>query len=139
MATPVLDIKPYLPYVDSFPEASYGWLENEQIPEAFELLEEGDFTKKLQWLSENGQLNLLPFIDVNLKLNPFPRKGNRITQKGEGSFILAVKTWRVQYRIEEGKVILEDILSGYQRDYIEGTKESKWDDVPVHRAFLKAF
>ena len=137
--TPVLDIKPYLPYVDSFSEAAHGWLENERIPEAYELLEEGDFTNKLQWLSENGELDLLPFIDVNLKLNPFPRRGNRIVQDEEGNFILAVKTWRVHYRIEEGKVVLENILSGYERDYIEGTKESKWDDVPIHQAFLKVF
>lgn len=137
--TPVLDIKPYLPYVDSFPEASYGWLENEPIPETYELFNEETFTKKLQWLKENGPLDLLSLIDVNLTLNPFPRKGNRIEQLGDNRYKAAVKTWRVAYRVVERKVILEDIESGYEREYIEGAKESKWDDVPLHRTFLDTF
>jgi len=137
--TPILDIKPYLPYVDSFPDASYGWLENQEIPKAYELTQTEEFTKKLQWLKEIGGLDLISLIDVNLKLHPFPRQGNRIEQMSDGSYLIAIKTWRISYQVKEGEVVLENIFSGYEKEYIEGKKESKWDDVPLHRDFLKAF
>ena len=76
--TPILDIKPYLPYVDSYPESEYGWLENQKLPKAFELKQSADFTKKLQYLKDEGKLKLLDLVEVSLQLNPYPRKGNRI-------------------------------------------------------------
>lgn len=136
--TPVLDIKPYLPYVDSFPDAGFGWLEDESLPQALELAESQLFTEKRNFLESEG-LDLLSLIDVGLKLNPYPRKGNRIEVVEAGTYKLAVKTWRVTYRITESKVILEDILSGYEKEFIDGTKESKWDDIELHRSFLTQF
>ena len=137
--TPVLDIKPYLPYVDSFPEASYGWLEEQDIPETYNLVEAVSFSEKAQFLKDNEGPYLVSFVDVNLKLYPLPRRGNRIEDLGEGLYIIAVKTWRVHYRIEGRNVILEDLLSGYEAEYIDGSKQSKWDDVDLHRMFLGNF
>ena len=137
--TPILDIKPYLPYVDSFPEAEYGWLEKEALPETYKLKQSEEFTKKLQWLKEKGQLDLVNLIDVNLTLNPFPRKGNRIELLDDNLYRIAVKTWRVHYRIEDKTVNLIDLHSGYEKEYISGEKLSKWNDVELHRNFLEEF
>ncbi|MCM8538819.1 MAG: tRNA (N6-threonylcarbamoyladenosine(37)-N6)-methyltransferase TrmO [Lentisphaeraceae bacterium] len=137
--TPVLDIKPYLPYVDSFPEAKYGWLENESMPQAFSLKEEESFSEKRNFLIENSGPDLLSLIDVNLSLNPFPRKGNRIEDLENGQYKMAIKTWRVIYRVEATEVFLEDIFSGYESEFIDGTKKSKWDDIEIHRSFLAEF
>ena len=44
--------------------------------------------------------DLVSFIDVNLKLNPFPRKGNRIESLGEGLYLIAIKTFGCIIRLK---------------------------------------
>ena len=137
--TPVLDIKPYLPYVDSFPDASYGWLEGEEIPKAFRLILSEAFLDKANFIKENGGPDILELLDVSLKLNPFPRKGNRIEKIDDDIFKASIKTWRVLYKVQANNVLLEDVISGYEPEYLDGSKQSKWDDVELHISFLERF
>ena len=137
--TPVLDIKPYLPYVDSFPESEHGWLGDVEDARAYDI-EIADLCKtKLAWISGESGPDLLKLIDVNLSLHPMPKKGNRISKLVEGGFEIAVKTWRVKFHLDANKVVLEDVYSGYDQDYLDGVKVSKWDDVDLHRKFVSTF
>lgn len=49
--TPILDIKPYIPEYDSFPDARTGWLEN-IIENVFELKYSETAQKKIAWLKK---------------------------------------------------------------------------------------
>ncbi len=62
-STPVIDIKPYIPLYDSFPEAKAGWLdefaEHSIIPTIFERT--SLFQAQITWLQERG-IDLLSHV-----------------------------------------------------------------------------
>ena len=134
--TPILDIKPYLPFSDSHPEASAGWID-EVENNKFDLIFSEMAQMKIEFLLDKT-VELERLCSSTLQLNPFPSKNNRISET-ESGYIIAVKTWRLSYKISEKTVIIDDIFSGYTEQYLTGEKESKWDDVPIHQAFIKEF
>ena len=135
--TPVLDIKPYIPYADSFSEATAGWLDSVDPPKIFNVSYSINAQNKLVWLAQKG-VDLKSLVDVSLKLKPRPEKGNRI-KENETGYEIAVKTWRLSFTISDFTVLVEDVYSGYSKDYLNGSKKSRWDDVPLHCLFNQTF
>jgi len=69
--TPILDIKPYLPFADAVPEASLGWADNpptERLPVVF--LEEAD--RQLQTLPPTDYPDLRQLIEDVVSYDPRP-------------------------------------------------------------------
>lgn len=68
--SPVLDIKPYLPYADSIPEATSGWADEPIIrtPVEFTPQAERDIEERIQ----RGYSNLRKLIEEMLSLDPRP-------------------------------------------------------------------
>ncbi|NQZ58636.1 MAG: tRNA (N6-threonylcarbamoyladenosine(37)-N6)-methyltransferase TrmO [Lentisphaeraceae bacterium] len=137
--TPVLDIKPYLPYVDSFPDSKCGWLEKVAVPQIFEIRLSELIQEQLNWLLLNNGYDLLALSSVNLRIKPFPEAGNRIKELSENTYEMAMKTWRLIYTVENDVVCLQKVKSGYDAETLAGDKKSRWDDVPLHRQFLEKF
>jgi tRNA-Thr(GGU) m(6)t(6)A37 methyltransferase TsaA len=136
--TPVLDIKPYLPYVDSYPQSNTGWLEDVALPDIHEISWSEKALDKARWLRDKAGVDLSSLVSVNLKLKPYPEKGNRIKKIGE-SCEIAVKTWRLSFILDGQKVILLDVYSGYSEEYLSGDKVSRWDDIALHKEFIDKF
>ena len=59
--TPVYDIKPYLPYTDSHPEATGGWTDSLDIPE-LSVCSSDDITAKLETIFSSTQIEALKEI-----------------------------------------------------------------------------
>ena len=59
--TPVYDIKPYLPYTDSHPDATGGWTDSLDIPELYVCFSD-DITAKLETIFSNTQIEALKEI-----------------------------------------------------------------------------
>ncbi|MCU0427628.1 MAG: tRNA (N6-threonylcarbamoyladenosine(37)-N6)-methyltransferase TrmO [Candidatus Kapabacteria bacterium] len=105
--TPILDIKPYIPLYDSFPDSRTGWLE-EIDTEPFTC----DYTPEaLQEL--NSALKEHPTLDETLRrvlsLDPFPHPYRRIRQCDgkENCYEYAYQTWRISYIVQtETKQVL---------------------------------
>jgi len=134
--TPILDIKPYLPYSDAFPNAKEGWTKG-LTREQYSLNPSEEVEEQLLWLKERG-LNLLVHIKELICLLPYPKKGHRVKELKEGLYQAAVLTWRVDYVVEEKskKIELLKLYSGYDEESLQGLKESRWDDLPLHREFV---
>lgn len=138
--TPVLDIKPYVPYTDAIPQANHGWLDGErtagerpQDPLAsYEVRFEPLAEAQLAFLRDAHGLQLAPRIEAALALGPSPHAYRRIKVSGEG-YTLAVKDWRVDFRAE-GKVMrVNQLKSGYRPRALFSDDPS----VPAaHRAFV---
>jgi tRNA-Thr(GGU) m(6)t(6)A37 methyltransferase TsaA len=144
--TPVLDIKPYLAWADSIPEASAGWLDGApgssttsssgaQRPEdpgpSFEVLFTADAEAQLRWLAVEQAVDLAPLIERVLSTGPRPHAYRRIRELGDGRSRLAVQDWRAEFRLEGTTVTVDKIFSGYTR---------KAGEVPpAHRAFSEHF
>lgn len=146
--SPVLDLKPYVPWADAFPGARTGWLE----PLAANAVEgdparprdpEPGFTvtwselaaAQAAWLRDEHGVDLVTPVDRTLSLGPQPHPYRRIKREGEG-FRLAVKDWRARFRVSGREVTVDAITSGYRPAELQS---STAPEVALQRAFVARF
>lgn len=138
--TPVLDIKPYVEYADSWPGASQGWLEPYKSPiSTYDILWNTRSKEQLDYLEAQWKIKMCEEINFRLNTNPFPSKNNRISHLKGNSYQLAYKTWRVHFKIDPGLIEVLEISSGYNVKTLQGIQPSRWDDLEIHQAFQTKF
>ncbi len=135
--SPVIDIKPYVPYADSFPDASPGWTALGD-DEAFRLDFSPEAGRQLDWLTLNGVPGIRPFIFDRLSTSPLDRRRNRLLPDKGGMHVLAYRTWRVLFKVTPGLVSVAEIHSGYKDDELKDEND-KYMDKAVHRQFRILF
>ena len=139
--SPILDIKPYLPYADAFPHAAAGWtdgLDHSPWTVISSPLLQAQFT----WLSEAGCAWDLDALSLAmLSEDPTTEGRHRIRGLAGDAFELAVKTWRLRFRIDPAARQVErlSLSSGYSDLALAGEAESRWGDHQLHRRFLSQF
>ncbi len=145
--TPILDIKPYLPYSDSIPTASLGWISDEKKtrPESLVFEWSQEALVRSQWL-ENKSVSVIENFERALSSTGiYPSSSNRIEQVGENTYIKSFRTWRLQFRLtflEENqiqKVEIETIWSGYNQFELYEDLVDTWNDKALHKEFHNAF
>ncbi len=119
--TPVLDVKPYVPYADAFPNAHAGWLDDEakksreETPPdpiaPYEIRFEDDAARALAWLEAPGE-NLRTDNQRALALGPAPHAYRRIRKKGDAMEI-AIKDFRATFTAHERTITVTRVYSGY--------------------------
>jgi tRNA (adenine37-N6)-methyltransferase len=133
--TPILDIKPYLPHVESHPDASSGWIE--------EAIKQGEYSVNYSELA-TSQLGFLKRYDVDLRdrierilsRDPLPHPYKRI-EREDDRYVQGIRGWRIDFRVEDTTVTVEEIRSGYANDTI--SIETNISDAEAQIAFLSAF
>jgi hypothetical protein len=136
--TPVLDIKPYIPYADAFVDSSAGWVEGKDERRAWDVAFAPLAELQLAWVESETGLDLRARITAALGLGPQPHAYRRIKETSDGGRVLAVKEWRARFGVdvEAQRMIVERIDTGYRpRDLERG-------DLPahaVHRAYVERF
>jgi tRNA-Thr(GGU) m(6)t(6)A37 methyltransferase TsaA len=132
--TPILDLKPYLPYADAFPEAGSGWVERDPIA-PWVVAFDDEASGALEWLEARG-VELREPIASALALGPKPHAYRRIRKSADGS-VLAIKEWRATFRSDgERTLLVTRIASGYRAVELvtlEGGAPA------VHREFASIF
>lgn len=143
--TPVLDIKPYVPYSDAIPNAGTGWLGNlpsgpdgmtPKDPEpGFHVTWSELASAQASWLEECHEVKLREDVTRLLSLGPQPHPYRRIKREGD-SLRLAMKDWRIQFRVEGRDVTVLTIRTGYRPAQL-----ATRDDPALipHRAFVTHF
>ncbi len=133
--SPLLDIKPYVPAADAFPEARAGWLESAgRDPDpGFAVQWSPEARRQSEWLAARD-VDLVTPVESTLKLGPQPHPYRRIRADGD-AMRLAVKDWRVRFRVEGRQVTVLAIATGYR----PGQLASPDAALAVHRAFHEAF
>jgi tRNA-Thr(GGU) m(6)t(6)A37 methyltransferase TsaA len=137
--TPVLDIKPYVPYADAFPNARAGWLDEEarekrEEPrdpiEPYVVRFSPAAIRALQWLAAHGT-DLRTTLAQTLALGPAPHAYRRIRKKGDDHEI-AIKDFRATFVVRARTITVTSVYSGYS------PRELATEDTPelrLHRAF----
>ncbi|MBS1538001.1 MAG: tRNA (N6-threonylcarbamoyladenosine(37)-N6)-methyltransferase TrmO [Bacteroidetes bacterium] len=116
--TPILDIKPYIPYYDSFPKSISGWIDDvDKHIQEYSIIVSELAREQLNWLEIHSELRLEDISFPILRRDPFPFSSRRIVEKDYG-YMMAVKSWRIHYKIENKNVLIEKITSGYSREYV---------------------
>jgi len=136
--TPIFDIKPYIPYADSFPEAKIGWLED---------IEEKKFTVQfselaqlqIDFLKQHQIHELQNFLQQQLQFDPLNTKKKRLKLLSEADGILAYRTWRAQFMVQDQVIRVQRIFSGYSTDDLNEAAADPYQDKDIHRAFLASF
>ena len=143
--TPVIDIKPYLPYSDSFPDASTGWAAK-GIENIYEVAVEPLAEAQCKWLKEMANINLIDFTRLQLEFAPTDSSRKRIEEHVKVTdqtidYILSYRTWRIYFSADEEnkKVTVREIRSGYSRMELHGSGEDKYKDKTMHLNFEKQF
>ena len=104
--TPVLDIKPYIPKFDAFPDERAGWFD-----ELEESLEDRSYRIEFR---ENAVRELIELPDLRAGIedilcrDPFPHRTRRIVTYEQG-YRLSCGDWRVYYQIEGKRVVIERV------------------------------
>lgn len=135
--TPVLDIKPYIPEADSFPEAKVDWL-NETPFEIKDFSVSELAGEKAQFIREHGKFDILETARVQLATRRLDPERQRLTLN-EKDGILAFRTWRIHFTYDDLSVKVTDIVSGYTADDLAYDKTDKYGDHDLHRKFLERF
>jgi tRNA (adenine37-N6)-methyltransferase len=147
--TPVLDLKPYVPYADAHPGARTGWLsplaappfrggasEAPADPEpGFEVTWSARAAEEVAFLRDDLGVDLRTPIERVLSLGPQPHAYRRIKREGDG-FRLAIKAWRARFLVDGRSIRVESIESGYRaRDLALGDDPA----LAPHRRFIVRF
>lgn len=136
--TPILDIKPYLPYADAFPDADPGWTRDDDNAR-FTVRFADNAHQQLCWLEMNGLTCLRPFILNHLSYEPLNPRRHRLEAVCDDSAILAYRTWRAFYHCDaqQRSVTVLNVFSAYNSDELTAS-DDKYRDKALHRRYTQA-
>lgn len=136
--TPILDLKPYIPYTDAIPDAGNGWLDEpvrpiDPIPQ-YQVTFAPHARAQLEFLASHA-VSLAAPIESALRLGPTPHPYRRIKPNGD-AFVLAYKAWRIDFATRGLEIEVLSIRSGYRPSVLATGKEPELD---LHRALIDRF
>lgn len=132
--TPVLDLKPYVPYADAISDAEGGWLETARDPlPGFVVEFEHAAVSAMEYLQSSFSIELEEPIRAILTLGPQQHPYRRIRADGD-HMVLSVKDWRARFRVEGTRIIVHEIVSGYRPRELFTNADPALD---AHRAFVE--
>lgn len=113
--SPILDIKPYLPYSDSFPDVKTGWAKS-TMSEIYKISFNVKSKKVLEKLKSEQGINLSDYARIQLEFNPTDISRKRISKSTTAKtdnqiFVLSYQDWQIHYFVDEvkRKVTIRDI------------------------------
>jgi len=140
--TPVLDIKPYVAYTDSHPDAGDGWLDEAEASRnsiqpadpvaAYQVTFTPLAIERANWIQTRTGLDIEERIRSTLSLGPEPHPYRRIRRLDDG-MQLAVKEWRARFTVDGRDVRVVTIDSGFRPSQLAA--ESDDAVLRAHREF----
>lgn len=139
--TPVVDIKPYIPYADAFPRSKTGWLETQGHKEDSPVDPIPSYTvsfaplaeEQCAWIESESGFDVARRLAEALSLGPQPHPYRRIRVTETGSTI-AIKEWRARFHTDSRTITVHSLFSGYRSKELAENKDSSLD---VHRKFVE--
>jgi tRNA (adenine37-N6)-methyltransferase len=135
--SPVLDIKPYIPRADSFPDAKIGWLENAKL-NSYQLSFSDMAEDQMLWLEKRSALDLKSFCEVQLQHDPVNASRKRIDCKGKDEYIIFCRTWQIHFTLDKEKqqIKINFIQSNYSPEELSLKATDPYNDKDIHREFI---
>jgi tRNA-Thr(GGU) m(6)t(6)A37 methyltransferase TsaA len=147
--TPVLDVKPYVPYADVV-QASSGWLDSDAgatLPEAsasdpgpsFEVGWSERALEQLAFLGAHGP-RLRHDAERVLAAGPVPHPYRRIRRDGL-RLRLSVRDFRIYFTLHGSRVEIEELTTGYRAAVLADPSAEPKAEAPLelHRALVARF
>lgn len=136
--TPILDIKPYVPALDSFPESKAGWIDelerDQRAAKRFRVVISVLAEAQIAFLREVWEIDVLEKAERVLSVDPSPHRTRRIRRHGS-EFLMSCGAWRVFFRVEGGAVEVVRFAPGYPHAYLVDPARTRIADRPAQLAF----
>lgn len=133
--TPVLDIKPYVPAYDAFPESRAGWIEAVEAlqsqPPRLSVSWSALAQEQVQWLKAAWSVDFQQRVVDILGRDPSPHRTRRIRRLPGGDFEMGCGAWRVEFRVREAAV---EILAVKPSFPVRFLLESWREEIPDREA-----
>lgn len=127
--TPILDIKPYISTVDSFPESSLGWIAEVEAamaePPRFTVQYCDRAAAQIAWLKSNWSVDFTGRVNEILSRDPGVHRTRRIRRWDDRFRQIHCGPWRVIFSVEELVVTIRFVLAGYP-DRILFSRKTDW-------------
>lgn len=140
--TPVLDIKPYIPEADAFPNSAVGWRsEIPALPELqWELIFSERFIAQADFILREGGVDLANFARVQLANEPLDDSRKRVKQLDENCWQLNCRTWKMIFVPDAAarRVEVLEVLSNYTAEELFPGADDRYQDKELHRKFNRA-
>ncbi|MCW8133417.1 MAG: tRNA (N6-threonylcarbamoyladenosine(37)-N6)-methyltransferase TrmO [Planctomycetota bacterium] len=139
--TPVLDLKPYIPYAEAFPDSRIGWLEEtagqreKAEKETFKLNWSGKARAQAAFLRDRFEIDVKETAERVLGSDPTPHPYRRISRRKPTGFQLAVKSWRVHFEVHGRIIRVARLASGYAPEEVLKAEPETLHDHAAHQAF----
>ena len=88
--TPIIDIKPYIPQADAFPDSQTGWLQ-EVKKESYTVNFTSQALIEFEQIQIDKKYDLVKFCNIQLSVRPLDVNRKKLQVRGE-------KTWTIEYR-----------------------------------------
>ncbi len=135
--SPIVDLKPYVPYADAFPDAKDGWLGAAVDPIAsYEVRWSDEAREQIEWLRVTHGIELAPRVEQTLSLGPQPHPYRRIRKDGD-ALRLALKEWRIRFRADGQRMTVLSVKSGYRHSQLFADPPDP--ALAPHREFVARF
>jgi tRNA-Thr(GGU) m(6)t(6)A37 methyltransferase TsaA len=136
--TPILDIKPYVPYSDAFPDAASGWLDPQAADPrpGWTVTFTPEAEAQLAWLAPRTALPLRDRILSTLSLGPQPHPYRRIRRGRNGHAQLAVQDWRIDFDSAAQQIQVLGLRSGYDEKQLARSPRDAGDPILLHREYM---
>ena len=134
IGTPVLDIKPYLAEVDSHPQSALPW--RDRIGFKPRRLEFSPLAQRqLDKLKELGAPDLCLVAETQLALREADPRRQRLSALDDGKMMLAFRTWRIVFTLNDAAVSVLEIASGYTAEELRPDAPDPYGDKAIHRVY----
>ncbi|MCW5557323.1 MAG: tRNA (N6-threonylcarbamoyladenosine(37)-N6)-methyltransferase TrmO [Verrucomicrobiae bacterium] len=140
--TPVLDVKPYLPAYDAFPEELAGWTEavdgELREPPRFTVTFASLARIQADWLRDQWQVDFRSRLVELLSRDPSVHRGRRIRARGLHLRVAGCGAWRAIFAVEEGTwtVEVQRLEPGYPPRFLADPTRTSILDREAQLAFL---
>lgn len=115
--TPILDIKPYVPTVDAFPDASMGWISEveEQMsrPYPYTVTYSPHASTQIAWLRDTWGITFMERAHEALRRDPTIHRTRRIRKWQDPQLQMGCGGWRIIFTVSGFEVFVEKIVAGY--------------------------
>ena len=138
--TPILDIKPYLPPYDSFPDSATGWWGEHAKAEAARgptTVRIGALAREqLDWLAKEWDVEFEGRMVEILARDPRPHRTRRIRNRRGGGFDIACGAWRGVFDLADGVATVTAIEPAFPPVFLKDTQRTRVPDKEAQVAFL---
>ena len=133
--TPILDIKPYLPKADAFPDAKAGWTDLRD-DSSWTVLSSPLFARQAAYVKEISGYDLSATAEIQLAHDPLDSSRKRVAVTDEGTAVLSLRMFRIVFTVNAAarEVTLTELKSGYSAAELADSADP-YADKAVHRLF----